>query len=128
MFFFDYLHYSIYKFYAGFGEKGALSSAAGIVGGFQAANVMTLILLFFLTQKEKMKIDKLVVIALFIVFQVYTYIRYVYKESHSISVIEQGWLGKTPGYRKGMSVFLFIYGAVSVIALLSLAVYLGSRK
>jgi uncharacterized membrane protein len=80
MLFFDFLHYLIFKFYSGFKEKGAISTAAGIVGGFQTINVISVIMLFSLVQKQKIKIEKWVVVVLFLVFQIYTYIRYVYKE------------------------------------------------
>jgi len=128
MFFFDFLHYLIFKFYAGFKEKGAASTAAGIVGGFQLLNVMGVIMLFSLTQKHKINIEKWVVVVLFFVFQIYTYIRYIYKEDHSIDVIEHEWLNKTPSYRKQMSIILFIYGAISVLGVFGLALYLGTRN
>jgi len=128
MLFFDFLHYLIYKFYAGFKEKGAVSTAAGIVGGFQMINVMSVIMLFSLTQKQKIKMEKWAVVVLFLIFQIYTYIRYIYKEDHSINAIEHKWLNKTPSYRKQMSSLLFIYGAISIIGVFGLALYVGSRK
>lgn len=128
MLFFDYLHYLIFKFYAGRKEKGAISTAAGIVGGFQTINVITLIMLFSLTQKANFKIAKLVDIILLIIFQVTTYIRYVYRENPSVTEIEHKWLEKTPSSRRQMSILLFIYGAVSIIAVFGLAIYIGSRN
>jgi hypothetical protein len=128
MLFFDFMHYLIFKFYSGFREKGALSTAAGIIGGFQLINVLSVIILFSLAQEQKIKIEKWVVIVLFIIFQIYTYIRYIYKESHSIDAIEREWLNRTPAYRKRMSILLFIYGAVSILGLFGLALYLGSRN
>jgi hypothetical protein len=128
MLFFDFLHYLIFKFYSGFKEKGAISTAAGIVGGFQTINVISIIMLFLLTQKQKIKIEKWVIVILFLIFQIYTYIRYIYKEDHSINRIEQKWLNKTPSYRKQMGVLLFIYGVISIFILFGLALYLGSRN
>jgi hypothetical protein len=128
MIFFDFLYYSIFKFYARHKEKGALSTAAGIVGGFQTINVIALIMLFSLTQKRKVRIEKWVVIVLLIVFQVTTYIRYVYREKPLSSEIEQKWLDKTPSSRKQLGTLLFIYGAVSIIAFLGLAILGGISK
>ncbi len=128
MFFFDFLHYLVFKFYSSFKEKGAVSTSAGIVGGFQTLNVMGVIMLFSLTQKQKITIQKWLVIVLFFVFQITTYIRYIYKDNHSIDSIEHRWLDKTSLYRKRMSILLFIYGAISILGVFGLAIYLGSRN
>lgn len=128
MLFFDFLHYLIFKYYSGFKEKGALSTAAGIVGGFQLINIMGIIMLFMLTQKQKVKLEKWVVVVLFLIFQIYTYIRYIYREDHSIDAIEHIWLNKTPSYRKQLRTLLFIYGAISILGVFGLALYLGSRN
>ena len=126
--FYDFLNYLIYKFYAKAKEKGAVSTAAAIVGGFQAANVLTLIMLFEFTQKQKFRIEKWIIIVLFLVFQITTYIRYIYKDNHSINVIENEWINKTPSWQKKMTMWLYIYGAGSVLALFGLAIYLGSTR
>jgi len=129
MFFFDLLHYFIFKFYTGFKEKGALSSAAGIVGGYQAANVVTVLMLLLWGDKEQILFKKkwgLVVCFLF--FQVTTYIRYIYRNNHSIDSIEEKWLSKTSGYRKQVGALLCIYGIGSIIAFLGFAIYHGSRQ
>ncbi|HTI09925.1 MAG TPA: hypothetical protein VL832_15265 [Puia sp.] len=128
MLFFDFLHYLIFKYYSGFNEKGALSTAAGIVGGFQLINIMAVMMLYMLTQKQNVKFEKWVVVILFFIFQTYTYIRYIYREDHSIDVIERIWLNKTASYRKQLRTLLFIYGAVSIIGAFGLAIYLGSRN
>jgi Ca2+/Na+ antiporter len=128
MLFFDFLHYHIFKYYSGFKEKGALSTAAGIVGGFQVINIMAIMMLYMLTQKEDIKFEKWVVVVLFIIFQIYTYIRYIYREDHSIEAIERIWLNKTASYRKQLRALLFIYGAISIIGAFGLAIYLGSRN
>jgi len=128
MVFFDFMHYLIFKFYLGFREKGALSTAAGIIGGFQLINAMSVIMLFSLAQEQKIKIEKWVVIVLFIIFQIYTYIRYIYKEDHSIEAIEKKWLNKSYTYRKQMRVLLFIYGTISIFPVFGLALYSGSKN
>ena len=71
--------------------------------------------------KELITIDKLWVIVLFIIFQVYTYIRYLYKEKHSVDVIKIKWLSKKESYRKQTSFFLVLYGVISIIGFFGLA-------
>ena len=127
MLFFDFLYYRIAAFYSGYNEKGAESTSAGIVGGFQSMNVFTLFLLFLAMSKEKPHVNKLMVVALFIVFQIYTYIRYIYKESRSVAVLEEKWLKKTETARAQMNLFLWIYGTISIIGCFGLAIYLGNR-
>jgi hypothetical protein len=127
MLFFDYLHYSIYKFYSK-KEKGAASSAAGIVGGFQAANVLTILMLVSIFVRQKTFINKFLAIGLFMIFQVFTYIRYIYKDNNSVSIIEAKWLSEPESARKRKGTYLWLYGLISVISFLGLAIYLGLKK
>ena len=128
MIFFDFLYYSIYRFYSNYNEKGAASSSAGIVGGFQALNVLTGIMLYQLFFRKEIHIDKLLVVVLFIVFQVWTYYRYIYKDNRSTEVMEKNWSSKSVAFRRQMSTVLFLYSAISIIGCFGLAVYLGSRN
>lgn len=128
MIFFDFLYYLVFRFYHSYNEKGAESTAAGIVGGFQTLNVLTGIMLYQLSLPKKVDIDKLFVVVLFLVFQVLTYYRYIYKDNHSITVMGKRWLDKTEVTRKQLSTFLFLYGAISFIGFLGVATYAGSRK
>lgn len=91
-------------------------------------NVMTITMLYMMVFEQKPHFDKFIVIILFLIFQVYTYIRYTYKDNHSVNLIEQKWQSKTDSYKKQVGVLLFLYGAISVIAFLGLAIYLGSRN
>ena len=126
MIFFDFLYYSIYRFYSAYKEKGAASTSAGIVGGLQAMNILTAIMVFQCFVRQKVHLDKLLVVAFFIFFQITTYIRYIHKDTHSVDVMERKWSGKTEITRKQISVALFLYGALSIIAFFGLAIYLGS--
>lgn len=128
MLFFDFLYYLIYKFYSGYNEKGAESTSAGIIGGFQTLNVLTIIMLVQSMDREKTNINKLVVVVLFIVFQIYTYIRYMYRKKHSVDAIKNKWLRKTETSRKQTSFFLILYGVISVISCFGLAIYLSVKK
>lgn len=128
MVFFDFLYYSIYQFYSDYNEKGAASTSAGIIGGLQTLNVLTGIMLFQLLFQPQRQINKLWAVLLFIVFQVYTYYRYIYRDNHSVQVMEKKWLSKTAQSRKQTNVFLFIYGLLSIVGCFGLAIYLGSLK
>jgi len=128
MLFFDFLYYFIFKFYSGYREKGALSSSAGIIGGFQTINVLTAIMFFMLATQRKVFLETWLVVSSLVIFQVTTYIRYIYKDNHSISVIEQSWLSKTEAYRNSTRKLLIIYGAGSVLLFLGLTLYLGIRR
>lgn len=128
MIFFDFLFYNIYRFYSGYKEKGAESSSAGIIGGLQTVNLLILYELILLIQANNGKMKLPFVIALLAFFQVYTYIRYIYKESNSVQILERKWLNKTESYRK-QSIFLqYIYVSLTIIAFLGLAIYLGSQR
>ena len=127
MIFFDFLYYCIYCFYADHTEKGAASTSAGIVGGFQTLNVLTIIMLFKSINSEKRYIEPLALFMLFITFQVFTYYRYIYKKDHSIKVIEEKWLSKSEASIKQINAALFLYGTASIIGCFGLAIYLGSR-
>lgn len=128
MIFFDFLFYNIYKFYSGYKEKGAESSSAGIVGGLQTANLLIVYELILLNRAGNRKINIPLVIVLFLLFQVYTYIRYIYKESNSVKVIEEKWLNKEESYRKQSVTFQYIYVVATVVILFGLAIYVGSKR
>lgn len=80
MLFFDLLYYFIYKFYSTHKEKGAESTSAGIIGGFQALNALTIVMLFHSMYRDKTSINKPVIIGLFVVFQVYLYQVYISRQ------------------------------------------------
>jgi hypothetical protein len=128
MIFFDFLYYSIYRFYLDYNEKGAASISAGIVGGFLALNVLTGIMLNQLFFRKQGHIDKLLVVVLFIVFQILTYYRYIYKDNRSTEVMEKNWASKSVALRRQMSTFLFLYAAISIVGCFGLAIFLGSRN
>jgi uncharacterized membrane protein len=128
MILFDFLYYSLYRFYSDFNEKGASSTAAGIVGGIQAVNILIGIFLYKLLFRKEAHIDGLLGIGLFVVFQIFTYYRYIYKDFRSIEVMEEKWSSKSTTFRRQMSTILFFYVAISVVGCFGLAIYIGSRN
>lgn len=127
MIFFDYLHYLIYKFYSK-KEKGAASSSAGIIGGLQASNILTLLMLFSGFIHNISYLKKVFFIIVFIFFQIVTYIRYVFKENNSISNIEKRWLKIEESKKLKIRNFGLLYVVLSVVFFFGLAIYLGSKR
>jgi hypothetical protein len=125
MIFFDFLFYSVYKFYADY-EKGAASSSAGIVGGFQAMNILTIIIFCRFAFLQKAYIDKLWGMTLFIVLQITTYYRYIYKDTHSVEVMERKWLAITDQSRKQFNNLHLLYVVLSIIAFFGLIIFIIS--
>jgi glucan phosphoethanolaminetransferase (alkaline phosphatase superfamily) len=127
MLLFDFLYYSIFKFYSGFRDKGAQSSAAGIIGGFQLINVLTLLILIEVAV-SRMLVSKALAIILFLFFQITTYVRYIYKDNNSIEVIEKKWLSRKESTQNKILKVLWLYGISSITIFLGLAIYLGSHR
>src|SRR5579863_5605231 len=113
MLLFDFLYYSIFKFYSGFSEKGAQSSSAGITGGFQLINLLTLLFLIELLISRRL-VSKVLAIILFAFFQITTYIRYTYKDNNSVEVIEKKWQSRTAATQSKILFGLWLYGIFSI--------------
>lgn len=128
MIFFDFLYYCIYKFYSDYNEKGAESTSAGIVGGFQTVNILTILFFIYALIDEEFYLNKILAVVVIFVFQVFTYIRYIYKESHSVDLIEKKWMEKSETSRRRTWNFLFFYGVMSLSLFIGLAIYLGARE
>ena len=128
MLFFDFLFYRIYKFYSEYKEKGAESSSAGIIGGLQVLNLLTIDMIVEFLVKDRLRINTFLVIGLFLVFQIFTYIRYIYSEKNSAVQVEKKWLNKSEPYRKKFVVFQYIYVILSILSCFGLAIYLGTKQ
>jgi len=87
--FFDYLFYLIYKLYSN-KEKGAASSSAGIIGGLQAANILSILIMLTIVF-QKTFLNTMISLFVIIIFQIGTYVRYIYNENHSIQKVENKW-------------------------------------
>lgn len=126
MIFFDFLFYFIYKFYAR-KEKGAASSSASIIGGLQAMNVLTICFLIstYTLEKSYLKIFFLIPI---IFFQITTYIRYIYKNNNSVSIIEEKWLKLDESKKTRLRALGLSYVILSIIACFGLAIFIGSKR
>ena len=125
--FYDFLFYVIYKFYSG-KEKGAASSSAGIIGGLQAINVLTTLMLGAFIVFPKEYFNSIIVIVVFVFFQVTTYIRYIYKEKNSAKKLEERWLKMNEAQKKRIRVLGLVYIFSSIFIFVGLAIYVGVRR
>ncbi len=128
MVFFDYLFYGVYTIYSSYNEKSAESISAGIVGGLLTMNVLTIDMVIRLLSGNKAPLNELYIIGLFLVFQVVTYIRFLYRSNHSIGVIEEKWNKKSKSQRASIETSLFLYVLLSIVSLFGFAIYAGSLK
>lgn len=128
MIFFDFLFYNIYGFYKGFREKGAESSSATIIGGLLAGNLLTIYFMVLAILADDSKIGNPLIVSLFVIFQALTYIRYIYRKTNSVDVLEKKWLDRSELYRKRSVVFQYVYVITSIISIFGLAIYLGSKR
>jgi hypothetical protein len=124
--FFDYIFYLIYTFYKK--EKGSASSSAGIVGGLQAFNVISFYFLYLILFAPYAGISKMYFILVLLVFQVTTYIRYIYREDNSVEVIKKRWQDLSEPSKTRIRLLLFVYILISVVSFFGLAIYLGESK
>lgn len=59
MHFFDFLYYHIYILYSAYRKKGAEPISTGVIGGFQASNILTVIILVQINNVREAYINKL---------------------------------------------------------------------
>src|SRR5688572_2188973 len=106
MILFDFFYYFIYRFYSK-KEKGAATSAAAIIGGLLATNFLAI--LMFASLFIPLSFTKVFFIIVTIIFQVVTYIRYIYKEHNSIKSIEERWLKLKDSRKVKVRTFALLY-------------------
>ena len=127
--FFDLIFYHSYEFYNKHKEKGAVSSAATIIGGLLAINVMMLLMILCLISQTKVYLSNTpAIIGMTIFFQVITYIRYVYKQTVNPEIIKERWAGKTDSQKVLLRSLMFTYFLLSSVGFICLAIYLGTKK
>ncbi len=125
---FDFLFLKIYKFYFGYKEKGAASSAAGIVGGLQAANILTALMICSFYFDENGSFNKIIAVLVAVIFQITTYVRYIYKENNTVEIISKKWLDKNEKFKNIFNVSSVVYIVASIVLFFGLAIYFGSNR
>jgi len=125
--FFDFLYYLIFRFYSS-KERGASSSSAGIIGGLQAINILTVLMLISILFCRGKTLNKLIFFLVFVFFQIITYMRYVFNKSHSVQVIEERWVNTSEITKKRIQQFAAVYITFSILLFFGVAIFIGSRK
>ncbi len=127
--FFDLIFYHSYGFYVRHEEKGAVSTAATIIGGLQAMNVVMFLMVLALISQTKIYFPNApAIIGLAKFFQVTTYIRYVYKEKVTPEILKERWARKTDSQKVRLRCLMVVYTLLSTIGFFGLAIYLGSKE
>ena len=126
--FFDIEYYVLCKLYAQYKQAGSDGSASGIVGGVQAMNVIMLLMTWAICSKQKgIFTNKISFLIIVIAFQIYSYIRYIYKDNHSWQVIEKVWDGKSTNWQNSRRWLVGIHVIGTFIMTFALAIYLGGQ-
>ena len=119
---FNYLYYLIAKFYLK-KEKGGASSAAGVIGGLQAMNVLAIYMFLSFYVENLFKLNKVSVLIVVIVFQITTYIQYIYKEKPSIKDMREKWLNLDESKRTKIRISSFLYIILTLVAFFGSAIF-----
>lgn len=125
--FYDNLYYAIYEYYS-HKEKGALASAAFIVGGLQASNVLSIVMLPRLVIPGWDSVNVIFFLIVLFFFQILAYIRYVYKEKVKVDEYEKQWESKPEAERTKYRVLRSLYIALSFGAFFGIAIYIGTKN
>jgi hypothetical protein len=125
--FFDYLFYLIYKFYSP-KEKGAATTSAMIIGGLQAINVLSIIMLPAIFTSAKGYLNTITFIIVLFFFQIINYIRYIYREKVTIQGLGEKWQKRSEAQKIRIRTLSFLYVALSIGIFFGLAIYLGSNS
>lgn len=129
MFFLDFTYLLLFKIYSiYYNEESAASSGSGIVGGLLAFNGMSLLLFLSAFFDLNIEFDIVYAIVLFLVFQIFSYIRFFYIKKCSIVEIEIKWVKKSKSYRNIFKYFFAFYVLFSFLSMFGLAIYAHSRS
>lgn len=126
--FFDFLYFSIYKFYSTTSDKSPEFAASAAVSGLQAFNIGTVIMLYQFFLKREMYISKLWAGILIAVLFIINYIRYIRVAKYNHEMIRIKLEQKTEKRQKQIRSVMIIYIGASFLLFLGLAIYFGSKK
>jgi Ca2+/Na+ antiporter len=125
--FFDFTYYFISKIYSKAGEKGHQFSATAILSGSLTMNVFTVLEIFALYfQSHNFFLSKILLIFIYLLFQICFYIRYLRNTNYSLDKIETEWKTKLDKTKIKYRFFCLLYVVLSIIIPIGLAIYIGS--
>ena len=123
--FFDYVFYIVCKRYSNTNSSSAEGTAFCIVSALQGFNLISCLLIFELIKEDKTLLNKGLVICTMIVLFILNYIKYIYKENNNFEIMKERW-GNQIEPNKIALVTLYII--LSVVLVLGLSIYIGSKK
>lgn len=128
MIFFDYLYYSIYEFYVSYKDNNPQLAASSILGILYMMGVCAVLMSVELVSGHNGITNKTILVAVGLGFQVYNYIRYVYREKPSTDFLREKWIGKPEAWRKSMRFYFYLYAFASIVGFIGLAICKTANK
>jgi len=125
MIFFDYVFFRVCKAYSLAKGSSPEATAAVILALMQCCNIFTIVMVIEIVKHDKSLLTTAFCVALFLVFSVHNYIRYVYREVHNYSVISEKYVNDNQRAIKGTLVLLYIILSLGLVFFL--AVFEGTR-
>lgn len=83
-------------------------------------------MLIAIIKQDKSVLNLTIVITIVVFLLVFNYIRYLYLENLTYSILKEKWANESKKNEKGMAVLFFII--VNTGIFFGLAIYLGSKK
>lgn len=93
-----------------------------------SSNAICVLFLLSLLFDKNVEINKLTAVVIFLIFQIVTYVRYIYKSKYSIENIELKWNAFSVVKRKKTSKLVAAYAAISILSLIPLAIFVHKMK
>lgn len=125
MVFFDFVFYLLARTYQNFNEKGFETTAAGVLGLFWTFNVMTVIMIIAVITNNYF-LDALTAVGILVILQIISYVRYIFKENHSVEVVARAWTELSASQRQLLKIFALSYSILSLVSCIGVAIYSGS--
>lgn len=129
MTFFDFLYFSIFKWYRTFNDNSPEFAASCAISGLQTFNIVSLTLAYdAVNGNEKITLSKGFALALILGLIAINYIRYIRLEKFHYEKIELEWEMKSLKFRKANRAYQIIYGTVSTLFFFALVFYFASKR
>jgi peptidoglycan biosynthesis protein MviN/MurJ (putative lipid II flippase) len=118
--FFDYLYYSLRKFYSRNNKESAGFSALAVITITQTLNVLALYDLYGLMTRTKLNISKLIVLVLYFSVIILNVLRYSKLDP---DIIKEKWENKKENQKIILRTSFFLYVVLSFVVELALTIY-----
>lgn len=128
--FFDFTYFLTFLFYSNEKQQDVKNSdtATAVVGFMMSSNAICFLFLLSLLFDKNIGINKPTVVVISLLFQIVTYVRYIYKSKYSIEAIELKWNALSIEKRKKTSKLIAAYAAFSILSLIPLALFVHKMK